>query len=269
MKLFYLVASMILFLQSCVTSPQIASFPDAKIVEISSMAELKAFVRSETLVLFDLDHTVFEGAQIYGHANWFYGVIDEAKKEGISPDETIKKIFPVWLRSQERASMKPVEALTPALIKDLQARGIKVMGLTARQTPLIPATLRQLAELDIDFRKTSLNPAIFGDKEFAAPVAFSNGILFTSEFVKKSAVLKAYLDRIAFRPQHIVFVDDSKKHVEDLVQTFQAMGLSISGLHYPIVEARRSAWDQNEALKIYQECDEDEFKQKALCGQKS
>lgn len=245
-------------MQACVSAPKKhvreSVRHESAVISIKSMAEVETFVDDTSLVLFDLDHTVFEGARIYGHANWFYGLINAGKAQGIAESETIRRIFPAWLTSQERTSVKPVEALTPALIARLQARGLNVMGLTARQTPLIPATVRQLSEIGIDFTNSSLMPAIFADGEFSAPVAYRNGILFTSEFVKKSAVLKAYFDRIGYVPQRIIFVDDSRRHVEDLVQAFDAFGVQVIGLHYPLVQERNTPWNQELAEKIFEQC---------------
>jgi hypothetical protein len=237
------------------------------VVRISSMAELERYVHDDTLVLFDLDHTVFEGAYIYGHANWFYGRISEGRSQERTEEEVIKSILPMWLTSQERASVKAVESLTPALIKRLQARGIKVMALTAREASLIPATMRQLAEIDVNFSKSSLMPAVFGDKEFVVPVHFSNGIIFTSEFVKKSQVLKAYFDHIAYMPRHIVFVDDIKRHVEDLVNVFSTLNVSIVGLHYPLVQTRNTPWDQRLADDIFDQCNRGTTPQDQRCRQ--
>lgn len=246
------------FLSGCVSIKKFEKSPPLPgVIEINSMSDAERYIRRETLVLFDLDHTIFEGATVYGHANWFYDRVTEGRKNDVAAEDTVRRIFPAWLQSQERTRVKPVESVTPNLIKRLQDMGVNVMGLTARQTPLIPATLRQLNEIGIDFQRTSLMPAIFGANEFHAPVAFRSGIIFTTEYVKKSDVLKAYLERIQYRPKHIVFVDDSLKHVEDIVAMGNAMNIPVTGLHYPLVDTRRSSWDENYAAKIFEECGRD------------
>lgn len=266
-KVIFVVGLAAIIVQGCVINKNInKSINVSKVIEISSMAELESFVRPDSLVLFDLDNTLLESAQVYGHVNWLYDQIEEGKSRGISHDETIKRTFAVWLRSQERNRVKPVEALTPALIKRLQNRGLKVMGLTARQTPLIPATLRQLSDLGVDFGPSSLAPATFDLTKFVAPVAFNQGVLFVSEFIKKSHVLTAYLDRIGYVPRHIVFVDDSKKHVQDLVEAFNARGIGIVGLHYPLVASRPHFWDRLAAAKIFEKCDKEGTQTDTLCG---
>src|SRR5690348_3719247 len=91
------------------------AFPDrSTIITIHSMQEVEKYTDKDTLVLFDLDHTVFESENYgYGHANWFYDEIEKAKAKGIDEKITIKKIFPHWLLSQQTAQVKPVEAFTP------------------------------------------------------------------------------------------------------------------------------------------------------------
>jgi hypothetical protein len=215
------------------------------------MNQLSDFVTDNTLVLFDLDHTVFEGAEVYGHANWFYDRIREGKKQGITASDTIRKIFPLWLESQERTSVKPVEPQIPSFIKQLQARGLKVMGFTARWAPMIPATLRQLEEIDVHFESSSLTPANLSVDDFEPPVAYGKGVLFMSEFFDKSLVLKAYLERIRYEPQRIVIVDDCYGHLKDVVGAFASTDIAVVGLHYPLVEQRRSSWNPVLAERLF------------------
>lgn len=241
---------MLTCLVSCKTTKNtrsVTSSENLPIFEIKTISEIEKFITKDSLVLFDLDHTIFEGAEIYGHANWFYDQIREGINTGIAAEDTIRRIFPTWLLSQETCRVKPVESITPILIKALQARGLPVMGLTARQTPLINATLRQLRDIDVSFAASSLMPAIFGAREFSAPVAFREGILFTTEYVKKSHVLNTYLKRIGYSPQHVVFIDDSMSHLKDVVGNLNADGVLAVGLHYPLVEQQRHTWDSSAA----------------------
>lgn len=234
--------------------PAFAQQPIPSVIHtIHSMQEIEKYIDSETLVLFDLDHTLIEGKQYgYGHANWFYDQIDEAKAQGLDENTTITKIFPHWLHSQQTTKVKPVEAITPALIKKLQAQGIIVLGLTSRQVPLAAITVNQLNDIDVHF---SL-PAFAQEKlsveyQYAAPTLMSHGVIFCSDYNDKGQVLHAYLDKLNMTPAKIVVIDDSLKHLHSVTKAYSKEA-TVIGLHYPTVaEYKKQHWDPHFARQAY------------------
>lgn len=223
----------------------------ASIHTIHSMQEIKKFIDKDTLILLDLDHTIFEGKNYgYGHANWFYDRIEEGKALGIDEFQTIKKIFPHWLYSQKNAQVKPVEPLTPALIKELQSQGYFVMGLTSRQVPLVDITINQLKSIDVDFSSKQL-PNETLNESFNAPTQMKAGILFCSEYNNKGDVLHAYLDKLNIAPKKIIIVDDSMRNIQSVIHSYSQQA-KVTGAYYPLVaEYKKQHWDPKAAHKSY------------------
>ena len=236
----------------CVVYKAIASFPQgSEIYTISSMQELEKYVDKQTIVLLDLDHTIFEGNYYgYGHANWFYDQIEKGKAQGIEEKITIARIFPHWLHSQKSTKVKPVELLTPELIKKLQNEGTLVVGLTSRQVPLVDITLNQLKEINIEFDDPRL-PKETISMLFKAPTMMKGGTIFCSEYNDKGEVLHAYLDRLNIFPNKILFVDDSYRNLQSVIKAYSSQAMVV-GLYYPLVaEYKKQHWNAERAHQEY------------------
>ena len=75
----------------------------------------------------------------------------------LSEDAVQAKADAVWTRAQQDVQVRPVEALTPALLAGQQARGLTVMALTARAESDAAATFRQLRDIGVDLRRTAVH----------------------------------------------------------------------------------------------------------------
>ena len=218
---------------------------------IKSMQEMEKYIDAYTIVLFDLDHTIFESKNYgYGHLNWFYDEVEKGTAKGQNEKAIIFNLFPHWLVSQQNMQVKPVEEITPHLIKKLQHKGLMVIGVTARQVPLVDLTLNHLKEINIDFSSKKLpDVIIYG---FQAPTEMKSGIIFCSEYNSKGKILKAYLDKQNIFPKKIVFVDDSIRHLHAVTKVYSEV--EVIGLHYPLVaEYKQKHWDKASAHNAY--CD--------------
>jgi hypothetical protein len=230
---------------------QSAFSESASIHTIKSMQEIEEYIDKDTVILLDLDHTVFEGKHYgYGHANWFYDRVEKAKAQGVDEAKIIEAIFPHWLHSQRDSQVKPVEPFTPKLIKKLQSQGYFVMGLTSRQLPLVDITIKQLKSIDIDFSSASLpNETI--NMEFNAPTQMKAGVLFCSDYNNKGDVLHAYLEKLNIAPKKILIVDDSKRNIQSVIHSYSQQA-TVIGAYYPLVaEYKKQHWDPEYAHKAY------------------
>lgn len=242
----------ILILYFVFITAAIAAFPTtSQIIPIKSMQEVENYIDQDTLVLFDLDHTIFEGKHYgYGHANWFYDRIELGKAKGIDEKTTIKQIFPHWLLSQKTSEVKPVEALTPGLIKKLQTSGIHMIGLTSRQVPLADISLNQLASIGIHFKADYL-PSDAIAWTFSAPALMKEGVIFCSEYNDKGEVLHAYLDKINIHPKKMLFIDDGMRNLQSVMKAYAGEAIVV-GLHYPLVaDYKKQHWNAKAAHEAY------------------
>lgn len=203
----------------------VTSMAHSSQVKIKSITELGSYVDLDTLVIFDLDNTVFQAKTYDCHIDRCY---DQFR---ISP-EKVQEIYLRWVESQKSCSVELVELETRLEIEQLQKQNIKVMALTSRGVDLVDDTLKQLHSLGVSFLQTPLSndPIEFS---FNSKAKFIDGILFVSINDSKGKILAAYFDKIKYKPKKIVFIDDLIENLESLETSFP--NVEFIGLHYPLV----------------------------------
>lgn len=136
-----------------------------------------------------------------------------------------------------------VDETIPTLLGALKRRGIFTMGLTACSTRcvgVIPSMTRwrcdQLKRLGINFSSCFTEEYIFSElvDVTAHPPLFKNGILFTGDLQhpeksSKGLLLSAFLDRVNWNPEQIVFIDDHLKHLEAVRQMLDQRDIPFLG----------------------------------------
>lgn len=207
----------------------------ASIVEINSITQISSYIDSDTLVIFDLDNTVFEGVGFECHANWYY---KHMKNSGGESFPEYKGLFyRSWRDLQKSCDVVFVEEETRPVLEGLQSKNIRVLALTARDGGMRKETLAQISSLNISFSRTALSSDACGSLDKSnGETLFCEGVLFASPSIPKGDVLKAYFDKFGYKPQKIVFVDDLRKNLNDVERSFPS--INFMGLHYPLVEIR-------------------------------
>ncbi|MES2504419.1 MAG: DUF2608 domain-containing protein [Myxococcota bacterium] len=231
----------VLFAVSCATVPkqELAgrAHPSLEIYQISSMADVEKWIVPDTLILLDLDNTLFEAKKgnMKAHANWFHDLLKKYPTER-------QKILQHHRAAIKTAEYQPVESITPELIKDWQNRGIAVMALTSRNMVLVEATLRQVKSVGVDFSLTS-------PRRKEKSRYFQQGILFANNQFPKGEALTAYLKETGFVPKRIILVDDLLPNLESVCKSTGAIGL-----FYPLVDDKRpTEWDEKEVERSWLE----------------
>lgn len=205
-------------------------------IEIKTMTELGSFVDADTLVIFDLDNTVFQAKRYDCHADWGYDHVRAERKLGPVSSERIQQIYLQWLKAQKTCPVEFVEVETGFEIDQLQKRNIKVMALTSRGSDSADDTLDQLRSLGVSFLPTALSMD-FAEFDFNSKAKFLEGVLFVSIDSSKGDVLRAYFETIRYQPKKIVFIDDLVENLESIEASFPE--IEFFGLHYPLVLNRR------------------------------
>lgn len=207
---------------------------EARIIETAHVADAIQFIDEDTWFLVDLDNTLFEGKQALGHTEWFYDKAYQMMKNGMTLDEATRECYPEWIEVQKVCSVKPVEeSFIPALIK-LQQCGVVVMGLTHRQPSISDSTIRQINSLGFSFTSTSPTLNVFSVPS-TTPTLFTQGVLFTGEFNKKGETFIGFLSLINKTPEKVVFIDDKRKHVEEVESALAHLGIDCVGIHYTAI----------------------------------
>lgn len=189
----------------------------------------------------DIDNTLFEGKEAYGHCHWFDDLYAQEMARGSTKEEAIGKLDGPWIESQKINTVQPVEDKFIAWIDQLQKENITVLGLTARQPKLSSSTYRQLELIGVDLSKTAPKGTL--KNTFNQEVKYENGILFINDFNEKGPILLAFLEENGYQPETILFVDDKLHNVQSVEKVLEAKGISVIGLYYKALLEREPVYN--------------------------
>lgn len=178
-------------------------------------SSLQTSQAASTLVFFDLDNTVgYCKATTYNPYTW-------AKLLTCSSQHS------VFDRMHHMLALEPIEPTLPQTIKDMQAQGIIVVGLTARPHFILDATLNQLQKIDIQFSNTHPAPCNFANPA----VQYENGVIFCGNTNKGDALVQ-FLQHYNLTPDQIIFFDDMKKNIEEVDAALKNVNMDGLCVHY-------------------------------------
>lgn len=223
-----------------------AQLANAEIRETKMMADAIKAADSKTLLVFDLDNTVIEPTNQLGSDQWYYFLEEKYQKvDKLNEDEAYQKAMRVWNATQGLIKIKPVEKVTPKLIADAQARGIKTMGLTARTLDIASKSIEQLESIGVkmDRRAPHGKDMDIKSKDLAK---YTRGVLFVGDRNDKGVLLKEFLTQINYKPLKIVFIDDKEKHVKNVEKALAGFAPYI-GFRYGAADEKVKSF--NEDLK--------------------
>jgi Protein of unknown function (DUF2608) len=219
---------------------------NCEIREIERMDEIKESINLDTLLIYDLDNTVFEPIGNYGSDQWFYYLSKVYQMDGFSIDESEEKALELWNHTQSHIKVKPVESCIPSFIRDQQSKGIKTIAVTARSPATADVTIKQLTSIDVTFQESSIknggslkidHPGLNGD------VLFHDGVLFVGEKNSKGEALVLLLKNLNYRPENVVFVDDRRRHLEAVEKQLIAKKIPYKGFRYGAADKKVHAFN--------------------------
>lgn len=237
-----------LFLMAAAIEGQ-ASF--ARIVEINRMSEILPEIDLRTVVVFDLDNTVIEAKQMLGSDMWYEHLSEkytnEALAEGLDPEKAkgvaIPKAVAGWMPYQMVTEVNAVEDSTPQLIRDLQARGLTTIGLTARPFDLAESSARQLESVNVDFRKGGALPKKMKGFDNRKGIGWHHGVIFVGLGNDKGEVLRQFLKANGVAHRKVVFVDDKVKNVQAVDNAYKTSEVPCVALRYGAADPKVRAFD--------------------------
>lgn len=200
----------------------------ATVVPIQEMRSIGRYLApGRTLVVFDFDNTIIEAAQTLGSDQWFDKTIEGLVARGLDKDMATQRAIQLWTRVQLRTQVRPVERVTPAIIRALQLKGYAVLGLTARPESVREVTVRQLASVGVRLQD----------------------MLLVGPTTTKGEALRQYLQRTSSRYSRVLFVDDKQKHVESVNSSLNLFGPSLQHFEfrYGAADPRVRAYSQKVA----------------------
>lgn len=209
----------------------------AEIREISSFKEIREHLQLPSLLILDIDNTLIFPAQEMGSDQWFHSRIDFYRQRGYSYSEALERALPEWEAIQNITQVKLVEPYISNFMKEAQEDGsLHVMGMTTRGLALATRTVHQLESVGIQFTKSAPSNEelpFFNSKV----ILYKKGIFFTSG-THKGKALKQLLEKLDYRPQNIVFVNDKRGHLRQVEETMEDAGIPFIGLRYGYLDQK-------------------------------
>lgn len=245
----------------------------------------KKYGVKNVLVVLDIDNTVLTMPQNLGSDQWFGWQYSHCIGKAKTPDFCVADDFSELLDIQGQifalSNMLPTEKATVSTIKELQAKGHKVILLTSRGPAFRNATQRSLAMNGLSFRKSAIgdadgypstyipytlkNPVKYGLNAYdiktmgakkARPVSYMNGVFMTAG-LNKGVMLKTLLHKTGENFKAIVFADDHKKHTTRMQAIMgKVPGVELATFRYskidPMVKAFHAS-DKKASIRAWRE----------------
>jgi hypothetical protein len=242
---YYFILPM-LFLSAC-------SFYNSNIKKIDTISQAQqefSVADKDTLVAFDIDNTLLDPnekmfqieylkPEEFDDPSFVREIRADIKKLYASRGTDFKNNFISEI--YQRTTFKPVELEEVTAIKELQARGVKVVVLTASYTgkfgkvkKMQKLRFKNLLDSGFDFRKSfDLKKMIFdklAPRDGYFPM-FYKGLILSSTSSKGQA-LGAFLDSIDWKPKKVIFFDELIINHQSVAQEMEKRRIPFLGFQY-------------------------------------
>lgn len=251
------------------------------IPEINSISEVNSIFEQATqedLFIFDCDDVLFEPEDPSQQSRFknhpaikqILQEFDTCMRQCMKPTKYDKFVFSNVLKTKP----KPIEKVMIGKIHNLQEKKIKCIALTYIYTGknswsdelLEEWRYKQLLSVELDFSSSFGTEKIILDELRASvysvelikikelypnPAIFYKGILCTAGF-PKGAVLKAFLEKIRWRPAKIYFFDDYRENVESVINEMCIMGIPCQGYVYQAAKIEQTIDERTIQIIKYQ-----------------
>ncbi|KTD57695.1 DUF2608 domain-containing protein [Legionella shakespearei] len=184
-----------------------------------------------SLAILDIDDTIGRVGQSIGLDAWFRYRMQQYALEGHTESQALLNAIALYNRVQKATThmvcVDPDNDIAE-LIQQLKDRGVKVIGLTARNHELTDKTIELLHTLGVTFSDDVLKDGVFllNDKL----VEIKNGIIF-SDGSNKGLCLEQAVENKYFLTDFTSFVDVS--FTDDSAKNCEHVALSLAKLGYP------------------------------------
>jgi len=128
----------------------------AVIFDSPDTTDILPYITQETLIVFDLDDTVFRMPCMLGNDAWFQHHVDTKLTKGLTYNESTQEVLLTYLLLQYFSELELIDEKTPELISDLQRQQLPVMALTTRCLALAEHTKKELRRLGVHFTTSFL-----------------------------------------------------------------------------------------------------------------
>lgn len=218
----------------------------SQIRKIHSFSEAHLVLQTanqDSLVAFDIDDTITTPTSKINWAKYHPAqkALTKQVKDQLKgrPNNKPDRFYADLWRSIDGSPL--IEKSSRNIIAALQNHGVPTIALTALYAgpsyfePYLPEwRLHSLQKLGIDFSRISFPDMVFHNlplDQFGNPTAFYHGLLCSSN-IPKGEVLKAFLEKLKWKPNQVIFFDDLIENIESVAQAMREMQIPFYGFHY-------------------------------------
>lgn len=216
------------------------------IIEADDLKEIAGHFQKldqHSLLLWDVDSTlIIPSDQVLKPGNEDF--LDELNAHYLS-DKSEEELTALVSRIYHRMPFCLVDEQVVDLISNLQKRSIPMLGLTAMRTGsfgIIESMeiwrVNQLRSLRIDFSLVFPQHSGLHWQEttpYNGLPAFKEGII-CCDHLPKGIVLTTFLQKINWRPNDVLFIDDNLDFLQSVEGAMEALNIPFTGVHYRAVE---------------------------------
>lgn len=227
------------------------------------LVEKLATVDADTLVIFDIDNVL-----LVHEDPWERGYKKERRQAHTiatlyKPESKIERtldrsvrdhLWSIYALAQKESLVDPIIL---DVIHTLQKRLVKVIALTH----FIVGPIGKIAAVD-DWRVATLKSfnidfsaafpkfpkIIFEHCNYEGKFpTFQNGVLFTTLACSKGELLKAFFEKIGWKPRTVIMVDDKRENLESIQAELKKMGIAFAGFEYTGADTLSALFDKEVA----------------------
>ncbi len=230
---------------SCFLVPLFLHASVVQVLESEDIMAIDEYVQENTLVVLDLDDTLFRSNTTLGNPACYYGLRDFFNKKKTHSEKEIRQAFCSFdTLLQKHLEFTLVDERIKDLIEKCNKEDISVVGLTSRTPQLAEVTHKILQNLGIQLGKN----VPLDRKRFTlqAESLYDRGVLYVGDGNAKSAVLDYFIQNLCPHNKpltQIVFADDKEMYVRDLEKYSQTKGYDYFGLYYVKEKKRQRGID--------------------------
>lgn len=216
------------------------------IKETKTLKSLLEHATHQTLILVDLDNTLFESVSQFGSYEWMSHRISSALSKGEPLEAVLDRIVPPWENMQHKIKTRLIEEKVPSWIDQLQKSGSFVLGLTGRSKTLAEHTREQLKTYQISFTKDLVHDAF---NNMHPEMIHSEGTLLIGYKNSKGDALRLLFDQLNTEITKVVFIDDQRRYLDQVQAVLQKLPLEFVGFHFTALEDKFENFDLEVALQ--------------------
>jgi len=242
-----LLAAAMLFMVACSPVPRLEDpgyQPIAQDSETADLADVTADAlelsaqtgQQELLVVFDIDNTLLAMEQGLGADQWYDWQKALSDEDRCNP-YSVGDRFAVQGALYFASAMRPTQPDAADQVRTIQDLGIPVIALTSRGPDYRLQTFRELRRNGYSFTYSAIGPQGGYDGLFV-PVKdgrfsrYEDGVFLTAG-QHKGEMLLALLQKTGHpMPEIIIMVDDKKKNLDAVRETFSARGIPVHNWRY-------------------------------------